>query len=135
MQFINQAYTYAMMKGAEPIYLHLIRPFLKPYTPAIDQVLDFAQVVGDIVFGLAVLPFVYVLGWWKSKFGTVSKCSIVETDTSSCPISSTSGIRSRPPTNHASSSKAMEVSKSRQPASRLPPGQEKVPVSPIISCV
>jgi len=140
MQFIDQIYTYAMTKGAEPIYLHLIRPFLKPYTPAIDQVLDFAQLVGDIVFGLAVFPFVYILRWWNSKFGTVSKCSDVETDTSSCPISSTSGIKTQPPTSHAYSSKPMKateglVSKSRQPASGLPPGQEKAPVSSTTSCV
>ncbi|KAF9450148.1 hypothetical protein P691DRAFT_644466, partial [Macrolepiota fuliginosa MF-IS2] len=54
-------------RGAEPIYLHIIRPFLKPYTSTVDQLLDFAHVVGDVALGLAALPFIYIVEWWHRR--------------------------------------------------------------------
>jgi len=112
----------------------MIRPFLKPYTSTIDQLLDFLQVVGDIVFGLAALPFAWVLRSWKWKFGTVSECLDTEVGTSSPSVSSTSKVKVRPPTNHVSTSRPMGATadlapESQQPASRLSSEQEKTLVS------
>ncbi|KAI3609906.1 hva22 tb2 dp1 family protein [Moniliophthora roreri] len=39
-------------KGAEPIFLHIIRPFLRPYTSTIDMILEVSRMIGDIVFSL-----------------------------------------------------------------------------------
>ncbi|PBK93877.1 hypothetical protein ARMGADRAFT_902046, partial [Armillaria gallica] len=43
-------------KGAEPIYLHVIRPLLKPYTASVDALLDLARMFGDIIFVLSTFP-------------------------------------------------------------------------------
>ncbi|KIM76421.1 hypothetical protein PILCRDRAFT_48787, partial [Piloderma croceum F 1598] len=37
-------------RGAEPIYLHLIRPLIKPYVSTVDPLLDLARMFGDIFF-------------------------------------------------------------------------------------
>ncbi|KAL0576176.1 hypothetical protein V5O48_005817 [Marasmius crinis-equi] len=39
-------------KGAEPIFLHVLRPLLRPYTGTIDMILDIFRMVGDIIFAL-----------------------------------------------------------------------------------
>ncbi|KAK0447779.1 hypothetical protein EV421DRAFT_161672 [Armillaria borealis] len=51
-------------KGAEPIYLHVIRPFLKPYTASVDALLDLARMFGDIMFVLSTFPIRYIHTWW-----------------------------------------------------------------------
>ncbi|KAK0499552.1 hypothetical protein EDD18DRAFT_1151653 [Armillaria luteobubalina] len=51
-------------KGAEPIYLHVIRPFLKPYTASVDALLDLARMFGDIIFVLSAFPIRYIHTWW-----------------------------------------------------------------------
>lgn len=51
-------------KGAEPIYLHVIRPFLKPYTASVDALLDLARMFGDIMFVLSAFPIRYIHTWW-----------------------------------------------------------------------
>ncbi|KIY73900.1 hypothetical protein CYLTODRAFT_448503 [Cylindrobasidium torrendii FP15055 ss-10] len=56
-------------KGAEPIYLHIIRPVLKPYAPTVDAILDLCRMAGDIVFLMAATPIRAVIAYipW---FGT-----------------------------------------------------------------
>ncbi|KAJ8087147.1 hypothetical protein PM082_005975 [Marasmius tenuissimus] len=39
-------------KGAEPIFLHVLRPLLRPYTATIDTILDILRMIGDIIFAL-----------------------------------------------------------------------------------
>ncbi|KAJ7129151.1 hypothetical protein C8R44DRAFT_541225, partial [Mycena epipterygia] len=51
-------------RGAEPIYLHVIRPLLKPYTSTVDAVFDVARMFGDIIFLLSTYPFHIVSTWW-----------------------------------------------------------------------
>ncbi|KAF5387676.1 hypothetical protein D9615_000756 [Tricholomella constricta] len=54
-------------RGAEPIFLHVIRPFVKPYSPTIDMFLDLARMVGDITFAVLAIPMELVCGWWKTS--------------------------------------------------------------------
>ncbi|KAJ6536739.1 hypothetical protein DFH09DRAFT_992310 [Mycena vulgaris] len=51
-------------RGAEPIFLHIIRPLLKPYTSTVDAVFDVARMFGDIVFILGTYPFHLASTWW-----------------------------------------------------------------------
>jgi hypothetical protein len=48
--------TDIVFQGAEPIYLHLIRPLLKPHTTTIDMILDFVATLGDFFFALLMIP-------------------------------------------------------------------------------
>ncbi|KXN89513.1 hypothetical protein AN958_05675 [Leucoagaricus sp. SymC.cos] len=112
-------------RGAEPIYLHIIRPFLKPYTSMIDQLLDFAHVVGDVVFGLAALPFIYVIEWWRRRFGAEPETLDTETETSSSPLSSAPEPKTRLPVGRANGAKSARIvanpvaaTKPRQPLSK-----------------
>ena len=54
-------------QGAEPIFLHLLRPLLKPYTPTLDLLLDFVRMVGDIFFTMVTIPINLVPTWWWSS--------------------------------------------------------------------
>ena len=57
------------LQGAEPIFLHLLRPLLKPYTPTLDLLLDFVRMVGDIFFTMVTIPVNFVAtSWWSSMF-------------------------------------------------------------------
>ncbi|KAJ6560289.1 hypothetical protein B0H19DRAFT_868363, partial [Mycena capillaripes] len=51
-------------RGAEPIFLHIIRPLLRPYTSTIDALSDVGRMFGDIIFLLLTYPFHAVLSWW-----------------------------------------------------------------------
>lgn len=44
------------LKLAEPIFLHVIRPVLKPYTPTIDYFLEHGAVFGDFFALLVSIP-------------------------------------------------------------------------------
>ncbi|PPQ71369.1 hypothetical protein CVT24_011755 [Panaeolus cyanescens] len=57
-------------RGAEPIYLHAIRPFLKPYTSTLDGALEVMLMFGDFLFALTTYPIRIALNWWQAKFGT-----------------------------------------------------------------
>ncbi|KAJ7248489.1 hypothetical protein C8J57DRAFT_1139911 [Mycena rebaudengoi] len=56
-------------RGAEPIYLHVIRPLLRPYTSTVDSIFDVARMFGDIVFLLSAYPFHFASTWWHNTFG------------------------------------------------------------------
>ncbi|KAF8638528.1 hypothetical protein AX17_002071 [Amanita inopinata Kibby_2008] len=56
-------------RGAEPIYLHMIRPFLKPYTTTLDSLLDFMFLICDIVLAAMHVPINPVLSLWRRWFG------------------------------------------------------------------
>ncbi|KAI0091839.1 hypothetical protein BDY19DRAFT_870960, partial [Irpex rosettiformis] len=43
-------------KGAEPIYLHVIRPLVKPYTNTLDSLLEFGHHLGDLILVFANIP-------------------------------------------------------------------------------
>ncbi|KAI6130286.1 hypothetical protein EDD16DRAFT_1456588, partial [Pisolithus croceorrhizus] len=50
--------------GAEPLYLHVIRPFIKPYSIIVDPILEIVRDVGDFVFALLQVPMDYVRSTW-----------------------------------------------------------------------
>ncbi|THH11896.1 hypothetical protein EW145_g324 [Phellinidium pouzarii] len=52
-------------RGAEPIYLHVMRPLVKPYVATLDWALELIQMVGDFVMLILSLPFSTFSAWWK----------------------------------------------------------------------
>ncbi|KAJ7682112.1 hypothetical protein DFH06DRAFT_1160261 [Mycena polygramma] len=57
-------------RGAEPIFLHVIRPLLRPYTSTLDAFSDVGRMFGDIVFLLMAYPFRLVSSWWHDMFAS-----------------------------------------------------------------
>ncbi|KAJ7265481.1 hypothetical protein B0H12DRAFT_200261 [Mycena haematopus] len=55
-------------RGAEPIFLHIVRPLLKPYTSTLDALSDVARMFGDIVFLMLTYPLHLMLSWWHKAF-------------------------------------------------------------------
>ncbi|KAJ3719294.1 hypothetical protein C8R42DRAFT_115486 [Lentinula raphanica] len=43
-------------RGAEPIFLHILRPMLRPYTKSIDSSLELFRLIGDILFAIISFP-------------------------------------------------------------------------------
>ncbi|TFK66206.1 hypothetical protein BDN72DRAFT_772325 [Pluteus cervinus] len=54
-------------RSAEPIFLHLIRPVLKPYTPTLDMILDLSCMFGDIAYLVVTTPIRHAQAWWYQK--------------------------------------------------------------------
>ncbi|KZT29362.1 hypothetical protein NEOLEDRAFT_1160504 [Neolentinus lepideus HHB14362 ss-1] len=52
-------------RGAEPIYLHVIRPLLKPYAPLLDSMLEAAALFGGLLIMLVSIPVQSVTSWWS----------------------------------------------------------------------
>ncbi|KAI0053659.1 hypothetical protein FA95DRAFT_1478992, partial [Auriscalpium vulgare] len=52
-------------RSAEPIYLHVIRPLIKPYVSTLDSILDFIHNIGDFILLVLSLPVHAVLSWWR----------------------------------------------------------------------
>ncbi|KAF8915194.1 hypothetical protein CPB85DRAFT_1433104 [Mucidula mucida] len=67
-------FLFTRARGAEPIYLHVIRPLLKPYTATLDALLDVARMFGDILFVLASYPIRAIASWipWAGFDGQFS---------------------------------------------------------------
>lgn len=56
------------IQGAEPLYLHLIRPIIKPYTRTLDAALELMLMVGDFLIALSIYPVRLAVQWWKMRF-------------------------------------------------------------------
>ncbi|PFH50142.1 hypothetical protein AMATHDRAFT_85966 [Amanita thiersii Skay4041] len=56
-------------RGAEPIYMYLIRPFLKPYAPTLDAILDLLFLIGDLLIAVCAVPLEICMNLWRKKFG------------------------------------------------------------------
>ncbi|KAA1466517.1 hypothetical protein DENSPDRAFT_748590, partial [Dentipellis sp. KUC8613] len=54
-------------RGAEPIYLHIIRPLLKPYVPALDAILELVHNLGDFALLVASVPLAPIISWWHGS--------------------------------------------------------------------
>lgn len=55
--FCYSAFTnFLPTQGAEPIYLHVLRPMIKPYTETLDALLEFIQQLGDLIAVLCAIP-------------------------------------------------------------------------------
>ncbi|KAG6834527.1 hypothetical protein H0H93_009136, partial [Arthromyces matolae] len=77
-------------RGAEPIFLNIIRPLVKPYTPTIDLFLDLARMIGDISFTVFTIPVELVYTWYKklvpySNHGLDTE-PVTSVETSSAPM-------------------------------------------------
>ncbi|KAK7062254.1 hypothetical protein R3P38DRAFT_2834283 [Favolaschia claudopus] len=55
-------------RGAEPIFLHIIRPLLRPYTATLDASSDVVRMFGDIIFLMLSYPFQLAASWWSRTF-------------------------------------------------------------------
>ncbi|KIJ57018.1 hypothetical protein M422DRAFT_86981, partial [Sphaerobolus stellatus SS14] len=51
--------------GAEAIFLHLIHPLLRPYVPAIDQVLSALSSLFELLVLITLLPWEYLIHLWS----------------------------------------------------------------------
>ncbi|KAF7302226.1 hypothetical protein MIND_00789600 [Mycena indigotica] len=58
-------------RGAEPIFLHIIRPLLRPYTATLDAVADVGRIFGDVIFLLLAYPFRVAAEWWNTYWTPV----------------------------------------------------------------
>lgn len=52
-------------RGAEPIYLHVMRPLVKPYVATLDWALDSGHLIGDFIALLISIPFGMIKSWWS----------------------------------------------------------------------
>ncbi|KAI0650430.1 hypothetical protein C8Q79DRAFT_1006698 [Trametes meyenii] len=52
-------------KGAEPIYLHLLRPLIKPYTPVLDALFEGLHSVGDLLILIALIPVQHAQDFYR----------------------------------------------------------------------
>lgn len=59
--------TLTKARSAEPIYLHILRPLIKPYVPILDVVLDVGCGLGDFVLSLVLFPIHYVLSYFRGS--------------------------------------------------------------------
>ena len=70
-------------QSAEPIYLHVIRPLLKPYVSTLDAVLSFVHNLGDFVLLILSLPFTSVISWWYGPSADEDQTGLTEVDSES----------------------------------------------------
>ncbi|KIK01554.1 hypothetical protein K443DRAFT_98468 [Laccaria amethystina LaAM-08-1] len=56
-------------RAAEPIYLHIIRPLLKPCASTLDASLELLLMIGDFIFALSAFPVKLGLELWEKPFG------------------------------------------------------------------
>ncbi|KAI0797094.1 hypothetical protein C8Q75DRAFT_888171 [Abortiporus biennis] len=57
-------------KGAEPVYLHILRPLVKPYVTTLDALLEYVHSFGDFALLVASIPIGYVVGTYRRLTGT-----------------------------------------------------------------
>ncbi|OCH94298.1 hypothetical protein OBBRIDRAFT_747968 [Obba rivulosa] len=52
-------------RGSEPIYLHIIRPFIKPYASTIDTVIEVTSSFCDLIFLVVTMPYYFVVDTYR----------------------------------------------------------------------
>ena len=70
-------------QSAEPIYLHVIRPLLKPYVSTLDAVLKFVHNLGDFILLILSLPFNSAISWWYGSPTDEDQAGLTEADSES----------------------------------------------------
>jgi len=103
--FFNQ-----VIQGAEPIYLHLIRPLIKPYTRTLDATLDVLLLTGDFIFALSTYPIRLALNWWNKRYGLYYEPFETEQETQTETDSSNDVNTSEMPTSFLASSGVVNAS-------------------------
>ncbi|CCM01755.1 uncharacterized protein FIBRA_03821 [Fibroporia radiculosa] len=58
-------FVFTRARGAEPIFLHAIRPFIKPYAATLDSSLELVATTGDFMLLLALIPVQFVLSYYR----------------------------------------------------------------------
>ena len=48
-------------QGAEPVYLHIMRPMIKPYSAPLDSLLEITDTFGDLVVLILAIPYHMVM--------------------------------------------------------------------------
>ncbi|KAJ2915627.1 hypothetical protein MD484_g4806, partial [Candolleomyces efflorescens] len=81
-------------RGAEPIFLHILRPIIKPYTGTLDGSLDLIRMTGDFIFALSAFPIHSAITWWHNRNKHRQEGSDSESEASS--RSSTPAARATP---------------------------------------
>ncbi|KAF4619196.1 hypothetical protein D9613_004800 [Agrocybe pediades] len=117
-------------RGAEPIYLHLIRPLVKPYTRTLDGTLDLMLMVGDFIFALSTYPIRLAVERYRNHYGSSSMVYVGDSDSESSNDVNTSEV----PTSFIASSshipfegrsnpraRTSRTSSEDQPHTRTPP--------------
>lgn len=56
-----------LQQGAEPIYIHVLRPLIKPYVATLDYALDLLHGLGDFMMLVLSLPYHLLMDWWHPK--------------------------------------------------------------------
>jgi hypothetical protein len=110
-------------QSAEPIYLHVIRPLLKPYVSTIDAVLNFVHNLGDFILLILSLPFTAAISWWYGTSTDEDQAGLTEAESESVrsyadeqPATSTTGAdyrglrNTRPPATREESRSKRSVS-------------------------
>ncbi|KLO19945.1 hypothetical protein SCHPADRAFT_817421 [Schizopora paradoxa] len=54
-------------KATEPIYIHVLRPLIKPYVATLDYALDLLHGLGDFMLLVLSLPYHLLMDWWHPK--------------------------------------------------------------------
>ena len=70
-------------QSAEPIYLHVIRPLLKPYVSTLDAVLKFVHNLGDFILLILSLPFSAAISWWYGPSTDEDQAGLTEAESES----------------------------------------------------
>ena len=52
-------------QGAKPIYLHVIRPMIKPYTATLDALLETTGLIGEFILILLDWPVHAAISWYR----------------------------------------------------------------------
>jgi hypothetical protein len=52
------------LQGAEPVYLHVMRPLIKPYSTTVDALLETASLIGDFMLLLLAWPKHAFMSWY-----------------------------------------------------------------------
>ncbi|OSX60198.1 hypothetical protein POSPLADRAFT_1047663 [Postia placenta MAD-698-R-SB12] len=58
-------FLFTRARGAEPIFLHVVRPFIKPYAATLDASLEFASTFGDLFILFTMIPVHFVLNHYR----------------------------------------------------------------------
>ncbi|KAF9238777.1 hypothetical protein BU15DRAFT_47356 [Melanogaster broomeanus] len=76
-------------KGAEPLFLHVLRPLIKPYAVVVDPTLEVTRDIGDFLFALLQVPLDYMLSLcWSPSWHTGELDAALGESSSSTHISS-----------------------------------------------
>ncbi|KAH6914595.1 hypothetical protein BKA70DRAFT_1140796 [Coprinopsis sp. MPI-PUGE-AT-0042] len=105
-------------RGAEPIFLHVLRPLIHPYDASIDGTLDVLRMTGDFIFALGAFPIQQAIKFLRSRFEFLASYLPGDDFDNTCEPSEVEAKAGRPTASRQST--GATVRGSRKPASRRP---------------